>query len=310
MSISGNGSAGKVGRLAAAAEKVEKLVLDVAARGGTLRDVEQGVFDLLLKMGHEAVDLFLSLQGNGDLGRTAVDDDGRTLHRGDEPAARPLRTIFGRHEFSAYVYRAGVDTHAPIVFRPIDLRMGLAPGRCSLLLEEFTQLFCVEQAHASAAKAFERIFRQRLSVDTLERANLRMGGEAAAFMEGLAAPPAKEEGELLLFTGDGKGVPMVKADAARLSPFEDAPLRPGNRRMATLAGVYSVDRHVRTPEEIVAALFRDVRDLCEEAAAPRPEPCHKRIIARFPQVLEETGETEPISGTRRRRTTGWTGRRP
>lgn len=297
MSISGNGASGKVGRLAATAEELESLVRDVAARGGTLRDVEQGTFDLVLKMGHRAVELFLSLQGNGDLGETAADADGRTLHRSDEPVVRPLRTIFGQHEFSAYVYRESVDTHAPIVFRPIDLRMGLAPGRCSLLLEEFTQLFCIEQAHAPAAKAFERIFRQRLSVDTLERSNLRMGGEAAEFLADLVAPPDREEGELLVVTADGKGVPMVKGDAAKLLCFEDSPLRPGNRRMATLAGVYSVDRYVRTPDEIVAALFRDVRDLCDEAAAARPEPCHKRIIARFPQVLEETGETAPIGGS-------------
>jgi hypothetical protein len=38
--------------------------------------------------------------------------------------------------------------------------------------------------------------------------------------------------------------------------FEEKNERPGNRRMATLACTYTVDRHVRTPEQIVAALMR------------------------------------------------------
>ena len=294
MSMSEEGLESKFERLVEMAEDLETFVRDEAVRGGSLRGVERGVLDRLLKMGRTLMKQFLALQGNGDLGETVTDADGRTLHRSDEPASRPLRTIFGQHVFSAYVYRERTHSNTPIVFRPIDARMGLSPGRWSLLLEEFTQLFCIEQAHAPAAKAFERIFKQQLSVDTLERVNLRMGEEAAEFMDALAAPPAKEEGELLVVTGDGKGVPMVKADAERLRCFEDRPQRPGNRRMATLAGVYSVDRHVRTPEEFVAALFRDVRD---EPAPARPEPCHKRIVARFPQLLEETGETEPIAGS-------------
>jgi hypothetical protein len=175
--------------------------------------------------------------------------------------------------------------------------MSLPPDRWSHLLQEFTQLFCIEQAFEPGAEAFARIFRQRLSVDMLERVNQQMGREAGEFLDSLAAPPAAEEGDLLVVTADGKGVPMVQADALRLRCFEARPLRPGNRRMATLASVYSVDRFVRTPEQIVAALFRDVRDEPLPADAVRPEPCHKRVVARFPRVFEEIDETQPLSGS-------------
>ena len=295
MSIAGEGPSGKVGRLLEMAEELGEFVESAAAGGGTLREVERGAFDRLLKMGHAVVEQFLTLQGNGDLGETAA-NEGQTLYRSAKPVVRPLRTIFGQHVFSAYVYRKRAHPHTPIVFRPIDVRMSLSPGRWSHLLEEFTQLFCIDEAYAPAAEAFERIFRQRLSVDTLEQVNCRMGGEAAEFLDRLGAPPAAEEGELLVATADGKGAPMVKADALRLRCFEERPSRPGNRRMATLAGVYSVDRHVRSPEQIVAALFRDVREE-PESADVRPEPCHKRVIARFPEVLEDVDETQPISGS-------------
>jgi hypothetical protein len=72
---------------------------------------------------------------------------------------------------------------------------------------------------------------------------------------------------------------------------EDDPQRPGNRRMATLAGVYSVDPHVRTPESVVAALFRD-----EEApAGPRPKrppPKFKHIRGSFVRVYDANTDDE------------------
>jgi hypothetical protein len=114
-----------------------------------------------------------------------------------------------------------------------------------------------------------------------------MGAQAEEFLNSLAVPPAAKEGELLVVTSDGKGVPMVQADAQRLRCFEERPTRPGNRRMATLAGVYSVDRHVRTPEQIVAALFRDVREEPVPSDDARPEPRHKRIIGVLPAGVHE-----------------------
>lgn len=294
MSVARKAPSGKVCRLVEMAEELGEFVQRAAEEGIALREVERGAFDRLLKMGYAVVEQLLALQGDGDLGEIVATDDGQTLYRSTGPAARPLRTIFGQHVFSAPFYRKRARPHTPVVFRPIDARMSLSPGRWSHLLEEFTQLFSIDEAYAPAAEAFERIFRQRLSVDTLEEVNCRMGQEAAEFLDRLGAPPAAEEGELLVLTSDGKGVPMVKADAVRLRCFEERPSRPGNRRMATLAGVCSVDRLVRTPEQIVAALFRDVR---EKPADIRPEPCHKRVIARFPQVLEDVGETQPIPGS-------------
>ena len=295
MSMAKGVASGKVESLVEMANEMSEFVERSAAQGGALREVERGVFDRLLSMGRVLVDQFIALQGNGDLGETATMDDSRTLHRSATTVVRKLRTIFGEHEFAAYVYRKRSHPNTPIALRPVDARMRLSSGRWSDLLEEFTQLFCLDESYATAAAAFERIFRQRLSVDSLERVNGRMGDEAAEFLDALAPPPPAEEGDLLVVTADGKGVPMVRDDAAKLRCFEERPQRPGNRRMATLASVYSVDRHVRTPERIIGALFRDPR-----AESPpddvRPEPCHKRVIARFPQLFEEIDERQPISG--------------
>jgi hypothetical protein len=181
-----------------------------------------------------------------------------------------------------------------IELRPVDARLSLPPGRCSYFFEEFSQYFCVDQAFGQASQGLATVLRQEVSVDTLERINRRMGEQAEGFLDRLPTPPPKEEGELLVFTADGKGVPLVKADAQRVPAFDKAE-RPGNRRMATLAAVYTIDRYVRTPQQIVAALFRD-----DTGPRPkdRPQPRFKHVTARFTSTREDPdGETWESNGT-------------
>ena len=296
MSIAETQELSKVDSLAQMAEGIDELVERAAQQGVSMREFERDVFDRLLKMGHAATERFLALLGDGDRGETVADETGRTLYRSEEPANRPLRTIFGEHQFSAYVYRQRRHPNTPIVLRPIDEGLGIEPNRWSPLLQEFTMLFGIEHSFRSAVDAFEITFRQRLSVDTLEKVSQRMGERAGGFLDNLDAPPADEEGELLVQTADGKGVPMVREDARRLKSFEEKPQRPGNRRMATLAGVYSVDRFVRTPEQIIEALFREERESCSAVKPSRPKPSHTRLVAHFPHVIDEIDDAKPISG--------------
>lgn len=297
MSIAFTNGSGKVDSLVSISEEFGQLVERAVHDRMLLRAFERNLFDRLLEIGFATMQQFLAMQGDGDRGETAADEEGRTLHRSEQATPRRLRTIFGEHQFEAHVYRRRKHPNTPIALRPVDAQLGIGPDRFSPLLQEFTMLFAVEQSFEPAADAFDAIFRQRLSVDTLERVSRRMGEQAGGFLDALEPPPADEEGELLVQTADGKGVPLVREDATKLRSFEEKPKRPGNRRMATLAGVYSVDRHIRTPEQIVEALFRDERDAAPPEKPSRPKPCHKHLIARFSQVIEEVDETEPIPGS-------------
>lgn len=290
MSMTSSASDSKVGSVVALAEELDSVVKRAAAEGRSLDETERDVFSRVLDIGHAAVEQLLALQGDGDLGETVSTEQGVTLQRSENPVKRTLRTVFGEHVIESFVYASGPKKK--IALRPVDARLSLSPHRCSYLLEEFSQFFCVEQAFGQAARAVERVLRQKIPVDTLENINRRMGDQAAAFLDDLPTPPAEEEGELLVVTADGKGVPLVKNDAQK-TPWFDKPERPGNRRMATLACVYSVDRHVRTPEQIVAALFRD--DDCEQPKN-RPRPQFKHVTARFPQRYEDADKVHESTG--------------
>lgn len=267
-------------------DQLKELVQRSAQQRRPLRELETKLLEALVRIGHDCVTEFLRLQGDGNLGPSVDHGDGPMM-RSDEPRPRPLRTVFGEHQFHAYVYGQNLDRK--IDFRPVDVRMELPEGKFSPRFQEISQLLCVEQAFGQAAKTLEAIFGQTISVHSLERINQNLADPAEEFLFGLPIPAAADEGEVLVVSGDGKGIPMVRESAAPHAAFEKRE-HPGNRQMATLATVYSVDRFVRTPEQIVNALFREPTD---EPPAQRPEPIGKAVVGCLTRVDDDE---EPIPG--------------
>jgi hypothetical protein len=294
MIVATSSDLGKSDILSNLADDLTALVRRSIENGASMDELERSVFRKVLAMGRAAIDMFLQGQGDGDLGASVETENGALLYRSETVMPRRLRTIFGEHSFKAFVYSRGGKEK--IELRPIDARLNLPHRKASYFFEEFTQLFCVEKAFGVGARQFEAVFQQKVSVDVLEEINRDMGAQADRFLDGLTAPAAVDEGELLVATADGKGVPLVQQDAQQIPVFDEKE-RPGNRRMATLGCVYTVDRYVRTPEQIVAALFHEKTDT---PPADRPEPCGKRYRGYF--TCTEPGE-EPIPSAYR--TWGW-----
>lgn len=265
-----------------------------AQEGESFDSLERDTWNKVRQIGFAAMELFLRLQGQGDLGPAVETAEGDTLRRSTDPAACIIRSIFGRHRFQQYTYSSAAKK--AIELRPIDARMSLPPARWSYLLQEFSQLFCVDQAFGLAAQNMASLFGGTFSVDTLESVNAQMGQDAERFLSDLPTPPAKEEGEVLVLSSDGKGVPLVREDAAKLPAFETANKRPGNRRMACVASVYSVDRFERTAGDVVAALFRDDRPT-DEDLPKRPRPKFKHTTAHFAKQYPDGDDVLAVSAT-------------
>jgi len=85
-----------------------------------------------------------------------------------------------------------------------------------------------------------------------------MAEAAPVFRELQPAPQPKDEGELLVVTEDNKGIPMVRpTKAAPAGSHRKKGEKANKKQMACIGCVYTVDRHVRTPKEMEATLFRD-----------------------------------------------------
>jgi hypothetical protein len=280
-------------------EQLLQFVDKAAQNAVDLYDVERNVFDEVLNIGYKCVEVFIALQGTGDLGEEVTHED-RTLYRSSSPHSRSLRTVFGKHEFDQFVYSPGANRK--IELKPLDARMGLSSHVHSYLMEEFSQMFCVDSAFALSARNLTQVFGGTFSVNTLELTSRRMGPQAEQFLDNVPPPDPKAEGKFLIGSLDGKGVPMILEDKKQKAAMDDSQERPGNRKMATIAAVYSVDPYVRSPEDIVAALFR-------EDPAPkkdkRPKPQFKLVTAHFPETYQD--EPQNITSTSTIEAYAWMG---
>ena len=94
-------------------------------------------------------------------------------------------------------------------------------------------MLCVEQTFDHSLDGIARVMRQTLFKETLERIDQRFGWQAEQYLDELAALPVEEEVELMIVTGDGKGVPLVglmdgspsQWDAMHASPDPDVSAR-------------------------------------------------------------------------------------
>jgi len=191
-------------------------------------------------------------------------------------------SIYGKIDIQRYVYapRKG----QAIQFAAIDARLALPAGKFSYLLQDWDQSFAMEEPFGQVSKTVQKILGLDQYVDSLERMNREMAQEAEAFQVSLPRPPAEEEGEIFVETADGKGVPIRRpADAPPILDHQHrrGP-KPDRKKMATVGAVYSINRLVRTPEEVVESLFRDPRQ--PRPKTKRPHPCHKRMRAMLDHI--------------------------
>jgi hypothetical protein len=272
-------------------------VRQAAADGMAAHEVERQLFRRVLALGRSAFCLFLSSQGQGDLGEQITLPDGRRVRRLDQPHDRAYRCVFGDFRITRACY--GSREGQRIDFVPLDNRLQLPQGDYSYLLQEWDATLGCESAFARVAATIEGILGVEQPVDSLERQSRQMAQSVAPFRESRPLPEPEEEGEIFVVSDDAKGVVMRRAEG---EPRPDPAHRKrgdkaNKKRMAVVGAVYSVDRFVRTPEEMTATLFRDPRQAGEKEPG-RPEPVGKHVWARLSEAADgnQSGPLEEVFG--------------
>jgi hypothetical protein len=252
-----------------------------------VHEVEAGLWGRMLQLGRRMLEAFFGLYGDGDEGEVLGLGDGRQVRRLAEPQTRPYQCPFGAFELTRAVY--GTRKGQKIVSIPFDERLQLPNSKFSYLLQDWNQALEVEMPFAQVSTTLERILGFKQSVHSLERSERAAAQEVEAFWQEQPVPPPAEEGTLMVCTADGKGVPM-RGSSAQTCPGAgtgEKGMRAGTKKTALLGAVYTIDPFVRTPQEVLEALFREPRQ-SPEAAAPRPKPCFKRVRACLQRDEDDT----------------------
>jgi hypothetical protein len=213
--------------------QLEAFVEAAAREGKAVHEVEKGLWHELLRLGRHCLAQFFALAGDGDQGETVRGDQGQAWQRLPQSHPRRYVSIFGAFRLERVVY--GSRAGQKIEFVPLDNRLQLPVGVYSYLLQDWSQGLCVESAFGQVSATLERIFALHVSVDGLERINEQMAEDVADYRWDRPKPVAATEGELLVASGDGKGIVMRRstddpAPAAHRSSGGRLVPRPAGRR--------------------------------------------------------------------------------
>jgi hypothetical protein len=233
-------------------EAWQALLSFVQEKAGQLeaQEAEKGIFKRLMPLGLAALRLYFAERGTGEVGPAVEREDGVVLVREGQLRARDYFSIFGKLDVPRTCYRTAGEAG---IF-PLDEQANL-PERCySYFLQEWMTLFAVEHPFKESAGGFEQLFDLDLAESVLIDVAKDAHKDYEAFYTQEPPPAAETEGEILVVSVDGKGVPMIKAEAAKLQ----AKLGTGEKRQQTkeaLVGVcYTVERKERTAEELAERL--------------------------------------------------------
>lgn len=231
-------------------------------------------------------------------------EDARTHRR---THARHLESVFGTTE----VRRIGYGGPGRESLHPLDTELNLPPERYShgvrrRMADEVTKTSFDAAIEAVTATTGARV-PKRQAEELVRRAAL----DFDAFYEAQADQPGDPSASILALSLDGKGV-VMRRDDLRKATRKDAEKRRHKlkkrlsrgekrfaKRMATVAAVYTIAPHERTPQDVADGTKR----------APAPKPVGKRVWASIEKPVEKVVD-EAFEEARRQDPTGekiWVG---
>ncbi len=214
-------------------------------------EMEKGIFKKILKIGLIAIQYYFSEKGTGDVGPEIKLDSDKILKKDSGLRPRDYFSIFGKLKVPRSSYR--LEGYWAVM--PLDAQADL-PQRCySYFLQELMDFISIRDSFDEAALSLKKFFGLDISSSRFEVISQDTHTSYDEFYEIKPVPAAESEGQIQVLSFDGKGVPIIKREAAKLK----ARLGKGEKRQKkkeALVGVsYSVDSKVRTAEEVARNLI-------------------------------------------------------
>lgn len=242
----------------------------------SIYQVERYLLTSLLSLGRDLLLAFITTQQAcvKDIKSVCVHAESLPLHALKK---RSLRSIFGKISWErGYYYKDGNG------YFLLDARLKMPQTSLSHVLREWLlQLACYLPYHKSGS-LLKDMLAQTFFTRAVEDAIVEDSGLVKAFYQQAPIPPPASEAEILVAQADGKGVPMLpegeQSVRSRLGKGEKS----GSKKEAIVTSVYTIAPCVRSPEEVVASLFKEPKTpLLAGGRAPkkRSGPQNKRLWA-------------------------------
>ena len=231
-------------------------------------EIEKEIFSRVVKIGLCAMRTYFAEKGSGDVGDELEIEKDVFLKRESCLRGRDYFSVFGKLKVPRTCYRkAGMEG-----VMPLDAKANL-PERCySYLLQEWMDLFSLRDTFGEAEVSLEKLSGLEVKQSRFEIVSRDTCKNYEEFYDNKEVPPVEKEGEIQVLGYDGKGVPMIKREAAKIKGRLGKGEKRQKKKEAFVGVSYTVDKKERTPEEVAENLVYP-----EEAKAKKKDQTKKPV---------------------------------
>jgi hypothetical protein len=187
---------------------------------------------------------------------------------------RTLKTIFGPIDIDRMAYsRDGASS-----IHPLDEAMQLPARSFSYELQKRLVKAAVQGPFRESTERTHEFSGLTVPKRSLEQIVQEAAQDFDAFYAQRPPEPSQPAASILVVAVDCKGIPIVQPHYTKFPAGLPQGPKTNRKQMATVAAVFTREPWIRTPEQVVASLFRiDTNTGANLSPPPRPE--HKRVWA-------------------------------
>ena len=274
-------------------ETMLELVSDTSSPTQTAYDIESQLWQKLLALGQQLMQLFFKTQEEAEERQKAYEVDGVVYpYRGQRK--RQYVSLFGEVTVGrAYYWKKGEAGQFPL-----DEALSL-PERCfSDVVQERVSELTVMMPYEEATRLFSKWLGWDLHKRPIQQINADHAERVAAYYENCSRPVPPAQDTILVVSADGKGIPMTRQDSPPPEARRGRGQKKTAKKEATVTTLYTIEPYRRNTDDIIRALVPD-EILAPSSLPPRPEPSHKHVFgtldgqqAAFEQLAHQVARRE------------------
>jgi len=248
--------------------------------------MESKLFEQLQSLGVELMDVYFKSVENNDVGESIQNEAGIELKRHGRKTSNYF-SIFGNVAVNRTIYwKKGHDLVVPLAEQ-----CNLPKSSYSYLVQDMLNSLSVNTPFSESKNYYKKFFNHTIHVRQIEEMTSFVTEDYDAFYKEKSIPDSSLEGGIQVLSFDGKGVPMIKKEAAKIK----ARLNKGEKRQKkkeALVGVsYTIDKNIRTAASIAKNLVYPTDKEDDTELNEKNRACNIRRMASVarakPDVMEE-----------------------
>ncbi|MDM8539734.1 ISKra4 family transposase [Desulfococcaceae bacterium HSG9] len=214
-------------------------------------DMEKVIFSRIMQIGLAVMKCCFAEKGTGDIGAESPLDNGAILEKVSTLRGRDYFSVFGEIKVPrTYYHSVGLSG-----VMPLDASADLPERSYSYLLQEWMDTQSIRDSFKESVITQAELSGLKVSSSRLEVVNRDTGKHYDKFYEEKELPASEKEGVIQAVQSDGKGVPVIKKEAAKLKARQGKGEKRQKKKEAMAGVSYTVNKNKRTPEVVADNLI-------------------------------------------------------